>query len=242
MKNTLLLVMLMLLCLVQISCGQSLNEKLVGMWEEQTSYDYVELFPQIKILTFVEDGTGIIWKQAFEWKIINENPLTIELDIDGKVKQVSILFVSDNEIELDGYYDEKLTFTRINTQNEDTSLGEMDLSTFENATRSFFNALKNQNIELAKRFYITEEELSQSGFEELPKKLNRSIEKMEKRYIPEAKGGIWLRFKIEKEETYKGMQGIGGYILFIKDNIVQQFWIGIIKLKDGNWKIVNTFG
>ena len=245
MKNLLLLCILLLFCLVQVSCAQSPKEKLVGMWEEQTSYDYSELIPQTQILTFEDDGTGIIWKHVFKWKIINEKPLTIELDIDGKVKQVSILFVSDNQIELEGYYGaEKKLFSRVDIQTEKTPTDEIELSTFENATRSFFNALKNENIELAKRFYITKEEARQTGFEkELTKKLNRSIKKMEKRYIPDAKGGIWLRFKIDKEESREGIQGVGGHILFIsRDNIVRQLWIGIVKLKDGTWKIINTFG
>jgi hypothetical protein len=94
MKKSMILGILFLSSMILVSCGKSPQEKIVGEWGSSE-------LPGV--LTFNSDGTAINWeRETGKWELSgDEEPFKLIVMYDGYSEVVNLIFISDDEIELE---------------------------------------------------------------------------------------------------------------------------------------------
>jgi hypothetical protein len=108
MKQAMLSGILLLSAMLVVSCGESPQKKIVGVW-------YPVGGNEGETVTFNSDGTVMSWEGRAEWQLSDEEPLVLSILEDGSLEaEYLVTFISDDEMEfeLKGYQGEKQTLKR----------------------------------------------------------------------------------------------------------------------------------
>ena len=115
------------------------------------------------------------------------------------------------------------------------------LSSPQTAAISFWNALRRADIDLAKKHYLTPEEIKQIGIPELDERcLTREFQQLQNDHIPAAAGSEWLYYQTKDVETFQGMKLVEGQLFFRKDGKRRRIGIALLHLPGRIWKITDA--
>lgn len=117
---------------------------------------------------------------------------------------------------------------------------EIDFSSPETVAKSFWNALKNEQVELAKRHYITPEEGKPLMGEKIVERLSREFRQLENNLIQKASNSKWIGFKIREKEYFKGKKFLEAYVEFEKGGVSKQIGLALISIGQNTWKITDV--
>ena len=94
MKKSMIFGILFLSSMLLVSCGKSPQEKIVGEWVSSE-------FPGV--VTFNSDGTAInLEGETGKWELSgDEEPFKLIVMYDGDSEVVNLIFISDDEIEIE---------------------------------------------------------------------------------------------------------------------------------------------